>query len=562
MFKLFDSMATGDQIALFVEVEKELKSALAGQSDQFLYNIDHYLANLPEVRASMAQRGRNRILHLAQEFGWKNNRNDLVDALDDTYLAIFQTLEDYVVIGIDMEKDAFPTALYTRSVAILDYLYKEGMIEDGIEPGKYMANLIGSKTEKSLGEGNFVTQRLDVIGMKEGKPCFRPMTPKSNLDIGGGKQYVIVPAPFMHMVETMMRVAFQQKPFRFTKSSVIGQVTHTATISQNVVREAYKGLDERDIESRLRKVTCGYDVVKQRFFAYDLEASLSSLGVASFRPEMLDSVHEVSDADIDKSRYNIDFNLLRGIFKTRIKGAKTAQLDTLKYIDLSGFANMRDKVQAILDAADRELDKSLYYLMKSHPELFGDLEEALEKRERQTPKFLKHMEFITLPEKESERVAVLSDLLGKGVVKLTSTSKSGSLFERTGSNNPQVLERMLGKDYVKNFESIRNKLYYIRDMMMRGEVTDRSQLEKIAVEYNILDYVDQEVFFSPKIDNQDASDALKEVHGAIQALIAKGASKQMAPSSLLYRDIHAGDPKEFFGNVNVNNIIAVEFSEA
>jgi hypothetical protein len=179
-----------------------------------------------------------------------------------------------------------------------------------------------------------------------------------------------------------------------------------------------------------------------------------------------------------------------------------------------------------------------------------------------TPKFLKNMDFVTLPDKETDRVAMLTDMLGRGVVKFTSTSKAGTLFERTVSNKVQVLERMLGKDYVKNFESIRNKLYHVREMLKKAEVTNRLDLEKVGVEYNLLDHVNPADFFSDAIDKGDTSPALLAVNEAIQALIAKSSNRQIAPNALLYRDVHAADPKDFFGNVNVNNIIAVEFSEA
>jgi hypothetical protein len=559
--KLFDVLAPKHQEELFHFVLGGIKTAVDGKSDQFFYNIDYYLEQLPQIRASMAQQARVQILEYFETYGWKGNRNDAVDALNDNYLSIFQTLEDYVNVGIDMEADGFPSALYTRSLETLMYLYKAGLMEKDTDSEKMLAGLVGNKTALSLKEGNFVTVRLDVVGIKNGNPIFKPVTPKSNLDIGGGKRFVIIPVPFMYLMDGVMSTWFADSPFRFVKSSAIGQVTHIAAIGQDVVRKAYEGNTPSDIESKLRKVRCGYDVAKQRFLAYDLEASLSSTGIASFRPEMLDSLAPVYYEEIDKSRYNIDFSLLRGIFKTRVNNAKVAQLDSLLFIILTGFATLKDKAQAVITASERETDKALYYLMKNNPELFGDIDEALEKRERMIPKFLKTFQVVELPELEEDRVKLLTEMLANGVIKFTATSKSGSVFERSGTSSKQILERMLGKDYVKDFESIRNKLYHVKDLLKNGAITNRTELETVAVGYNLLDYVDQEVFFADNIDTGDNSSALSAVEAAIKVLIEKGANRKIEPSALLYRSIYATDPSEFFGNINVNNIISVDFAE-
>lgn len=554
MNKLFDSMSTGSQIELFNVVENTLKVALSGKSDQFFFNIDAYLNAAPSAKKDMATKGIARLEQYIEENGWKIAPKFL-ERLSGDYLAIFYALEQYVHVGIDMEKEGYPSALYTRATNILRYLSQNGQLEGDLD--KILSALHGSKTEKSIKEGNFVVVRLDVEGVKEGNPIFKGVIPRSNLEIGLGKQFVFIPVPFFYMFENMVFSHFLDKPFNFVKSTVIGPVSHNVAISPNVVREVYAGNDGDLVESKIRKIKVGYDVIKQRFFAYDLEASLHSLGIASFRPEMLDSIKEISYDEIDKSKHNVNFNYLRGIFKTKIKSLTREQLEKLNFIDISGFANMKDQVEAILTAADNKTDAEVYAFMKNNPHIFGDIEEALAKRERVAPKFLKGLEAVALPTSEEKRIKLLSDMLERGVVKFTAISKSGTLLERTASNNKKVLERMLGKDYVKQFESIRNKLYHVRDMITNGEIKSKLDLEKVGVEYNILDYVDPKDYFSGNMN-----DAIEAIDKAIEELKQKAASRKTSESMLLYRNIYATDPKDFFGTVNVNNIVAVEFAEA
>lgn len=559
--KLFNVELTGDQVPIYRLVQRELMNAKSGRTDQFLYNFDYYLAFLPEVRASMAERGRRTILTLAQEGNWKGNRNDLVDELEDNYLALFQALEDYVVVGIDMEKEGYPSALYTRSRATLNWLFNQGCISESVKMDRVMSALTGNKTALSLKERNFVTVRLDLEEVVSGKPIFKLVVPQSNLDIGMGKRYVIIPAPFMYIFESMVQHFFKEQPFKFVKSTVIGPVTHVATIYPHILQEAYRGKDEELIRSKLNKIKPGYDILKQRFYAYDLEASLTSAGVASFRPEMLDSIVPIPYSEIDTSHHTVNFDLLRGIFKTRINNAKTEQLESLGLLDLSGFANLRDKQQAIIEAGDRESDKALYWLMRNNPDVFGDIEESLKKRERVMPRFLKYFQPVELPEKGEDRVELFNNLLKQGVVKFTAQKKDGGVFERTGTNNPQVLERVYGKDYIAKYESIRNRLYAVLDLLRSGEVKTIADLERIGVEYNFLDRVDHAQYFDARILQGDISSAENAILSVIEELKARASTRRVNPYAVTYRDLNAEDEKGFFGNFNVNTVISAEFSK-
>jgi hypothetical protein len=140
-----------------------------------------------------------------------------------------------------MESTGYQTALYTRNFDILQELYQQGLLECDLD--KINASLCGTKTEKSVKDVNFVTVRLDVVGQKDGMPTFKAVIPKSNLQIGGGKQYVFIPVPFFHMFDEMLHSTFGHNPFKFTKSSVVGQISYNVAIKEDIVRQAYAGCE-------------------------------------------------------------------------------------------------------------------------------------------------------------------------------------------------------------------------------------------------------------------------------------------------------------------------------
>lgn len=560
--KLFDVVGYKQEFLPVVgAVAEGFARAQRGETDQFFYNIDHYLNLFPQSKMALAESGYSKVLSLANDYAWKGAKPELSTPDEYDYMSIFDVVSTFVVVGVDMEGEGYPSALYTRNIELLDSLAAEGQLD--VEAyTKVKANLTGAKTYKSIKDGNFVLARLDVVGQNENGLLFKPMTPKSNLEIGLGKRFVALPVPFMHLFADTIEGALSFSPFSFTKSSADGQRSYNAALNRDIVRMAYKGSPAEQVEAKIKRLNPGYNVAKQRYYAYDLESSVHGMGVVSFRPEMLDSLTQVGYDKIDTSRHNVDFSILRSIFATRIRGLKAAQLDKFQYIDLSSYANVRDKQQAIIEASEKERDKNLYFLMKANPEIFGDLDEALEKRERLIPKFMKSMQFIDLPVSQEDRLTLIRDLLKTGVVKFTSITKSGSMIARVVTDSTVVLERMLGKDYVKNFESIRNKLYHLLKLVENGEIKDRKTLETISVEYNVLDYVDQTVYFSPAIDSGDVTDVIAAIKAGIEVLKEKSANRSIPEGAVLYRNVDASNPNDFFGNVNVNNILTLEYAKA
>lgn len=558
MEKLFYQQSEGFEVDYHLAVESNILAGLRGNTNQFFYNIDHYLSNLPDARKQYANQALAHIEGNLPEKALKKSAEAIANLTED-YLAILGVINKHVCVGVDMEKEGYPTDLYTRNIAELEKLDSNGQIENDIT--KLKEALLGSKLNKMVNEGTYAVARLDLVANRNGKPIFKAVVPQSYLEIGGGKRFVFIPVTFYYLFENQLRENFVMNPFKFVKESVIGKVTHIASIKDDVVRQTYKGADGNLVESKIRKAKVGYDVTKQRYFAYDLEASLHSVGLASFRPEMLDTISNVLYEDIDTSRHNVNYDHLRGIFRTKVKGLNKEQLEKLKFIDVSGFANMKDQVEAVIQASENKNDTELYLFMKNNPSVFGDLEDGLAKRERVAPKFLKQMQSINLPINEDERKKELSIMLDAGIVKFTATSKSGSIIERVGSNNPKVLERMLGKDYVKQYESIRNKLKEVKDLLKNGKIKTKLDLEKAGVEYNLLDYVNPLDFFSDEISKGNTHDAIKSIDDAIAELQAKQASRKTNESLLLYRNVYATEASNLFGSVNVNNVIAVDFAE-
>ncbi len=573
---LFDSAVQNEaDNELFGLVKRVIEYGFRGTrngEEEFLCPLSTYLDHAPTAFKFYAEAGKSLIGELTSKHGVKIKEADL-DAVTPAYASTFGALARFVVVGVDTEKEGFPSALYTRSANLLNFLVQQGMAtQDDVD--KVSKHLFGNKTGKAVAEGKYVAARLDFEEIKEGRPRFKLVVPTSSMDIGLQKQYAIIPVPFFYMFERVLENIAKERAFKFTKQSVDGVHTHIAAVSSQIVRDAYAGSDRELVEARIRKIRTGYDVLRRRYMAFDLESSIHAVGVTTFRPEMLNSLSPVAVADADKSRHEINFTLLRGIFKTRINQAKGDQLPTLNIMDLSGYATVADKKAAIIGhAEDNWSDAELYAAVKRNPEIFGDIDDALTKRERVQPKFLKGYQMVDLQtlgkgvsltetDALSARAKALTSLLDKGVVKITASRKDGNLIEIVGSNNPKVLVRMLGADYVIKMENPRTKLYYLQELLRTGKLTVGADLNRLLVQANVQDLLDGEKMNPPgkPSESKRKTLALEAIQEAITALKEKAATRKPQPDYVLVRDVYATAPEDFMRTVSVNNLVAVEFS--
>lgn len=554
--KLFDAPMHPELVQL---LDVSFKNACKGKSDQFLHNIDVYLNYAPNAMSYFYSRGVDFLKQAVNNYKWKLSMED-IENLDKSYVAIMQLLHEFVFVGIDVTKDGFPSALYTRNITILTTLKENGMLNASIDDiAKLQNNLLGTKTYKGIDEKTHCVMRLDLDGVTNGKPVFKPTIPTSRLKIGVDSDFVFIPLPFYYHIEQILFDAIKDRPFKFTKTSVTGQVSHMATISADTVRKYYEGCDQNLIESKIRKTKVGYDVLRLRFMAYDLESSLNSIGSASFRPEMLDFIAPAKNPTVDKSQYMIDYNHLKGVFKTRVKGFKVAQFDEFKLMDTTSFANTYDRAEALINWANSLGGADLYRIMKQYENLFGDVDKALATREKNAPKVIKLLKLVDLSDDATERKNQISTMLKTGLVKMVMMSKkSNNVSEKLCSNNPEVLAKMLGKDYVAKFESIRHKVENLKELLIGGKVKDRSSLESLASEYGVLAYVDGTRLFSKAIEGGNTNPAISALDDVLADLNAK--AKPRSESLITFRNVNADNEKEFYGSVHIDNILSVEYA--
>lgn len=554
--RLFDSALHQD---LKILVGNTFKSACLGKTDQFLYNIDMYLQYAPNALEMYAQVGRQ----LLEPLGVKNVE------FDTMYLAIWGVLASSLNIMVDMEKeeDGYPSALYCVNIPQLQQLAASGFFVEDTDMDKVIKSFV-SKMKKAVEARQFTALRLDVdrvfVGNLRGKrllkPLYKVVLPRSVMDIGTDKQFALIPLPVMYMLEDIITKGVGENPFRFEKSSIGGDITHIATISPDTVRKVYAGQDMNDVESKIKKTVVGFDVTRLRFMCYDLESSLTTIGAASFRFEMLNKITPVKLSSVDKSQYTVDYDLLRQVYRTRVNNFKTADFQDFKLFDTSTFSNNNDRAEALIEWGNKLSGKELYKIMEQYPHLFQDVNDSLNTRQKLAPRQLKQLVVKELSDDVEKRVEEVRMYLDSGLVRLTMRKKDNSVVDRLVSNNPDILKRFLGADYALKFESIGGRLKEVKSRIRQGEVGSVKDLEALAAEYDILAHVNIGQLLSSKVNEGDFSDSIKALDFVIDDLDEKSKAKKSNPDMVMFRKVYAESEKSFYGQVNVHDILTLEYA--
>lgn len=546
-------------------------AACAGATNVFMYNIDKYLRNCKESLNMYYTGELNHLLANADKF---KTKEDKLKELSVTYVAMLGVLHNYVCVGIDCREVenvetgkieiSYENALYTRNRDVIKLLAMRGLIAtDEAKINKVLDDLEGAKTVNGFKDETIYAIRLDVVGLRKGLPVFDVASPKSRLNAGTNKDFVLIPVPFYYRVTNSLATKLKDRPFKFTKYSNGKIITHIATFSADTVRKCYVDCDPLQVDAKIKKTKIGFDVARIRIMAYDLESSLSSIGVASFRPEMLEELKPTNVKMEHVVLHNIDYDNIVAVYESKVKKFNVAQLKQVRFIDIKGYATARDLQEGLLLYGSQLSPKELYTLMKQNAYLFGDVDTLIANKEKASPKILKSLKLVDLDVYETgvEKKVAVEKMLNTGLVRLTMISKSNKVYERYCSNNVAVLERLLGKDYIAKFESIRHRIKDVKAKVESGEIDSRGKLEKVAVEYDILSYVNSAELFNKAIDKGFSGKAVLSLDVALEELNNKRKPRTMPESYIIYRNVKAKSADDFYGTVNCDTLLNVEYAE-
>lgn len=526
-------------------------------------------------------------------------------------------------IGVDTVKGR-SSAIYTRNESILRELFKEGAFEDTytIDDLEKDIGKMNKKVATGLDKGSLAYARLDLINAMKNTAVFKITLPNFRTDFGEALKFY--PYGVFPYLATLMKETVKDNAITVFQSEDDGSTkVRSVSFTDKAVKVLYRGFEPVLVENKLRKVTPGWDVLSLDIKAYNLEASLYSQGYTGIHLEDTLQITSCKLSDIDKTQYMVNYDELKKHFIASVNKWNLPHYDEFKGMDLSGYATKEDKRNA-LSPWLKEIDgEVLYNIMKAQEHLFGgDLVERLDKVSNNSPKEFKKLEYIELPEDKDEKTALVKDMLKKGIVKLSRTSKkSNKVTEVVCTNNGVLLSRILGKNYIENYESPGIKIRYLVRMLTLTNLIDNvKQLEDKLYSMDLNNYmnvgdIDSAAFEATAVQNKAIEDKRTaellaiEIQSIKEKMQKKGASdaeiqkeitapkvekrcrdkakgeniytpyaqavnvikggednvrdttSQDSPYLIRYRKVYAENAKDFHRSIDIDNVVAVEYAE-
>lgn len=542
-----------------------LNRGFYGETNEFFHGIDAYIEMCgTEFSTDYATIGAKMIdVFLTDNGVGVRKRERILDNLNGQYFALYQALGDIMVVGVDTSKteakDWMKTSLYTRSIDILYALEANGQLINDLST---VLDKLTNKTLTSLEKGLQAVVRLDPVNSEGSKPIFEAKIPQSSLNAGGGTDIALIPVASYILFATYLKKVSKNTPLHIETETIQGKRSYNIGVTPNIYAQAYKNIGVDKIRESISKMVVGFDVSTMRYFAYDLEASIHGRGTISVRPEMLNELKPIAIDRVDTRRHEIDFQLLRQVFITKVNQLTAKTVPLFKFVEDQKYRTLYDFREIVTNQGLALSNKDLFNVMLMNEGLFGKLPEELEKRKRLQLRILKGLEPVELPEDALERKKLVESLMQQGLVKITSKRiKTNGVFEIYASSHSTVLQQLLGKDYVARLETIRVKLYHVRYLLKQTEVIDRWEFEDMIVKYNVQDIFEAlflEIALPPKIPTANIVPYVEE---GIEFLQEKAWGRSRSESNVLYRIVTAETNKNFYGNVDAENILAISFKK-
>lgn len=441
-------------------------------------------------------------------------------------IATYGVLLSNIVWGYDIEKDSM--SLYTSSIQLLQQLASRGILVGNKEPiaielEQLSKKLYSSdKIKKSIKDGKkIVAVRLDTE--IKGKGMVMTFTlPRTLISLD---THVIVPFSGYQKLTELLYSELQGNILRVK----MGDKVRDVTMNMGVLNSIYGA--ER------AKVLTSYtpDMYTQRFYVPSVGASKYTAGVTNIKLTEVDEIKPISLADIDLTEANMDYSMVIDFFLQSVDKMTDNQIG--KASQVFGLiclnAPIEDLRERLKDVVNTLYPREIWDLMKANPKLF-----KVEKYSKIKNKFGSNFTKINVPSTKEE----LQDLLSMGVYKILLTKRDGSFSTIIGSNNTDIIEKILGVS-IWSMESDGVRLRRLKSLLSGGTVSDISALIKELKLENI-------------ISVDDTSKVIEQIDLQLYNIdLNKTVVKQ--PKLTLVRNLEARSQEQYYKYIDVNSIVEV-----
>ena len=344
--------------------------------------------------------------------------NNILSQKPQKYYVYTGLLNRHFVVGYDTANGKMQTAIYTKSLNLIDMLEKEGAFAEDATYVKsktalfgdtktpyskkvlnafncYADNIKKKDNKKSKAEIEALNMalaygRIDIDSVVGDEVSLKLTLPLFRGDAGYTLQfYPYLTFPYLSqqlakMVSDLPEKTYSERGKQITDIRGIkvyqindnggGKerfVTFYPTEYEKAIRRGvYRTADDYEeakelFQNQIKKVKIGWNCMKLQMHGYNLEGSLLGTAYTTIKFERLVNILPCSLKDLDTTKYMLDYESLRRLFSVRIRAWKVDEFTQFNDIcDTSDCANREERIQRIENWVYNIEDTDLYNIMK------------------------------------------------------------------------------------------------------------------------------------------------------------------------------------------------------
>lgn len=377
-------------------------------------------------------------------------------------MAIYGVFLSSLVFGYDTQEEvpAKRLKLYTSSVSVLKSMIKDGILKgkkepieieiDSIEKTLYQSRL--KNTFKK--EGNKIAcVRLD-FELQGSKLVYTPTIVRSALEMG---RFVFIPFQTYYEACTLFEDVLRTSILRVT----CGDKVRAVTLNESVLNMIYGEVRTKQLVNGSR------DIRSLRFYVPSVGASIYTAGVTNLRLVDVDKIEKLDNiTQLDLSELKLNYSMVNQFFDDNIAKASDETIQGLiTAFDLNVETSVKrdERIDILIKAVHARPSHTVYDELKKYPTDF-DL-----KAYASLPcKYGEDYIPVTVPTKKED----FDKLMQAGVFKVLISKRDGSNSTVVCTQSDKELQRVLGNDYIKTYESAGVRLRALKKLAIAGQVTD------------------------------------------------------------------------------------------
>ncbi len=407
---------------------------------------------------------------------------------------------------------------------------------------------ICDRIRKGLAEMKHSVVKIVPNKLVSGTMTYSMTLPNQPVDLMSG-DIKFIPAVLMyHFCEGLTeRLTHVQMAGITCGNGLVPDYEAKVTVIPEILNKAYAGCSNPDIVADRAIKPVGYSLSRCTYVAHNLEASiLSGTGYAKINPFDIKAIRPIQPSEINRDLHEISPDAVLQYFLQHTDFSNNTVCQSL-ISEIPEVSYYNQTLNDIRDACTRVHISRIFAYMAAHKDKYPRYLSEIKKGSVQV-----NSHTVRLTGTNSDKIAQIRELMKENLILIKYASSDGTISEIKTTSNPVILAKCLGKDYVLKFESAKDKINALAELIIKKRITSKQTISDLINKYKI-----KNISADSLIEPFTAGDITVWAETAVNNLPQR--DRKPNPDLILLRncELVKAEKGGYWRNLNIQNITDV-----